>query len=189
MVCCGDATAHIMEGTHITVSCAEGDTGYVYAGLLPFDHTSVNTGQLPDFPVKIMMNIGNPSHAFTFSRIPNQGVGLARLEFIINNMIGIHPKALLEFDQLPDMLKAEISSRIAGNESPVHFYVERLVEGIATLAAAFYPHPVIVCTSDFKSNEYANLIRRESLRTPRRKPDDRLSGCITLPCSGFPELF
>ena len=158
VVGCGDATAHIVEGAQVTVSCAEGDTGYVFAGLLPFEHTTADTGQLPDLPVKIMMNVGNPSHAFTFSRIPNQGVGLARLEFIINNMIGIHPKALLEFDQLPDALKAEISSRIAGYVNPVRFYVERLVEGIATLAAAFYPHPVIVRTSDFKSNEYANLL-------------------------------
>lgn len=158
VVGCGDATAHIVDGAQVTVSCAEGDTGYVFAGLLPFEHTTADTGQLPDLPVKIMMNVGNPSHAFTFSRIPNQGVGLARLEFIINNMIGIHPKALLEFDQLPDALKAEISSRIAGYVNPVRFYVERLVEGIATLAAAFYPHPVIVRTSDFKSNEYANLL-------------------------------
>ncbi|MXS84289.1 phosphoenolpyruvate synthase [Nitrosomonas oligotropha] len=158
VVGCGDATRSIKDGAEVTVSCAEGDTGFVYEGLLPFEHTTADTGQLPDLPVKIMMNVGNPSHAFAFSRMPNQGVGLARLEFIINNMIGIHPKALLEFDALPDDLKQQINSRIAGYGSPVSFYVEKLTEGIATLAAAFYPHPVIVRTSDFKSNEYANLL-------------------------------
>jgi pyruvate,water dikinase len=158
VVGCSNATALIKDGLKVTVSCAEGDTGYVYEGLLPFERTTMDTGELPDLPVKIMMNVGNPSHAFTFSRTPNQGIGLARLEFIISNMIGIHPKALLEFNHLPDDLKSQISRRIAGYESPVSFYVNKLVEGIATLAAAFYPHPVIVRTSDFKSNEYANLI-------------------------------
>ena len=158
VVGCGNATGQINDGTAVTVSCAEGDTGYVYEGLLPFEHTTADTGQLPDLPVKIMMNIGNPSRAFAFSRLPNQGVGLARLEFIINNTIGIHPKALLEFDRLPDDLKTAIGSRIAGYANPVDFYVAKLTEGIATLAAAFHPHPVIVRTSDFKSNEYANLL-------------------------------
>ncbi|MFZ1851780.1 MAG: phosphoenolpyruvate synthase [Nitrosomonas sp.] len=158
VVGCGDATTQIKAGAMVTVSCAEGDTGYVYEGLLAFEHTTADTGKLPDLPLKIMVNVGNPSHAFSFSRTPNQGVGLARLEFIISNMIGIHPNALLEFEQLPDELKKEISHRIAGYESPVNFYVEKLAEGIATLAAAFYPHPVIVRTSDFKSNEYANLL-------------------------------
>ncbi|MCC8996933.1 MAG: phosphoenolpyruvate synthase [Nitrosomonas sp.] len=158
VVGCGDATVQIKAGAMVTVSCAEGDTGYVYEGLLAFEHTTADTGKLPDLPLKIMVNVGNPSHAFSFSRAPNQGVGLARLEFIISNMIGIHPKALLEFEQLPDDLKKEIDHRIAGYESPVNFYVEKLAEGIATLAAAFYPHPVIVRTSDFKSNEYANLL-------------------------------
>jgi len=158
VVGCGDATTQIKAGAMVTVSCAEGDTGYVYEGLLAFEHTTADTGKLPDLPLKIMVNVGNPSHAFSFSRTPNQGVGLARLEFIISNMIGIHPKALLEFDKLPDDLKKEISHRIAGYESSIDFYVEKLAEGIATLAAAFYPHPVIVRTSDFKSNEYANLL-------------------------------
>ncbi|WP_292993007.1 phosphoenolpyruvate synthase [Nitrosomonas sp.] len=189
VVGCGDATAHIVEGAQVTVSCAEGDTGYVYAGLLPFEHTSADTGQLPDLPVKIMMNIGNPSHAFTFSRIPNQGVGLARLEFIINNMIGIHPKALLEFDQLPDVLKAEISSRIAGYENPVRFYVERLVEGIATLAAAFYPHPVIVRTSDFKSNEYANLIAGSRYEPQEENPMIGFRGASRYLAAAFRDCF
>lgn len=158
VVGCGDATTQIKAGAIVTVSCAEGDTGYVYEGLLAFEHTTADTEKLPDLPLKIMVNVGNPSRAFSFSRTPNQGVGLARLEFIISNMIGIHPKALLEFEQLPDELKKEISHRIAGYESPIDFYVEKLAEGIATLAAAFYPHPVIVRTSDFKSNEYANLL-------------------------------
>lgn len=155
---CGNATALITDGTKVTVSCADGDTGRIYEGLLPFEHLTANTGDLPNLPVKIMMNVGDPSHAFSVSRTPNQGVGLARLEFIINNRIGIHPKALLEFNSLSSDLKNQISRRIAGYTSPVNFYVEKLTEGIATLAAAFYPNPVIVRTSDFKSNEYANLI-------------------------------
>ena len=158
VVGCGNATQSIADGASITVSCAEGDSGYVYDGLLPFEHTMTDTGKLPDLPVKIMMNVGNPSHAFAFSRMPNHGVGLARLEFIISNMIGVHPKALLEFDQLPVELKEKINSRAAGYLNPVNFYVEKLTEGIATLAAAFHPYPVIVRTSDFKSNEYANLL-------------------------------
>ena len=189
VVGCGDATAHIVEGAQVTVSCAEGDTGYVFAGFLPFEHTTADTGQLPDLPVKIMMNVGNPSHAFTFSRISNQGVGLARLEFIINNMIGIHPKALLEFDQLPDALKAEISSRIAGYENPVRFYVERLVEGIATLAAAFYPHPVIVRTSDFKSNEYANLIAGSRYEPQEENPMIGFRGASRYLAAAFRDCF
>ncbi len=158
VVGCGNATALITDGTKVTVSCAEGDTGRIYEGLLPYEHLTTNTGNLPDLPVKIMMNVGDPSHAFSISRTPNQGVGLARLEFIINNRIGIHPKALLEFNTLSSDLKNQISRRIAGYTSPVNFYVEKLTEGIATLAAAFYPNPVIVRTSDFKSNEYAGLI-------------------------------
>ncbi len=189
VVGCGDATAHIKDGAAVTVSCAEGDTGYVYAGLLSFEHTTADTGQLPDLPVKIMMNVGNPSHAFTFSRIPNQGVGLARLEFIINNMIGIHPKALLEFDHLPNDLKNEISSRIAGYESPVSFYVERLVEGIATLAAAFYPHPVIVRTSDFKSNEYANLIAGSRYEPQEENPMIGFRGASRYLAATFRDCF
>ena len=158
VVGCGNATTLIANGADVTVSCAEGDTGRVYEGLLPFEQQKTDTGNLPDLPVKIMMNIGDPSRAFALSRMPNQGVGLARLEFIINNRIGIHPKALLEFDALPGDLKHQIGGRLAGYANPVDFYVEKLTEGIATLAAAFYPHPVIVRTSDFKSNEYANLI-------------------------------
>lgn len=158
VVGCVDATNVIKDGSEITVSCAEGDIGQVYQGLLGFEQNTTNIDDLPDLPVKIMVNAGNPSQAFLLSRMPNKGVGLARLEFIINNMIGIHPKALLHFNELPIDLKTQISELTAGYDNPVDFYVDKLTESIATLAAAFYPHPVIVRTSDFKSNEYANLI-------------------------------
>ena len=158
VVGCGDATEQIPEGQPVTVSCAEGDDGIIYDGLLKYEVHNSEAGTLPELPTKIMMNVGNPSRAFSFSSIPNAGVGLARLEFIINNTIGIHPRALLEYNQLPDELKQPISARIAGYDSPVDFYVEKLVEGMATLAAAFRDHPVIIRMSDFKSNEYANLI-------------------------------
>ncbi|HNA69615.1 MAG TPA: phosphoenolpyruvate synthase [Nitrosomonas sp.] len=170
VVGCGEATSQIKPGSSVTISCAEGDTGYVYEGLLAFEHSVAAMGQLPQLPIKIMMNVGNPAHAFAFSQIPNQGIGLARLEFIISNMIGIHPKAVLEFDQLPSDLQALILGRSAGYANPVQFYVEKLVEGIATLAAAFYPNPVIVRTSDFKSNEYANLIGGERYEPKEENP-------------------
>lgn len=158
VVGCGDATKTIVDGDTITVSCAEGDTGYVYQGELPFEHTQFDMGQLPDLPLSIMLNVGNPERAFAFQSVPNSGVGLARLEFLISNTIGIHPKALLEFDSLEDQeLKKNISEKTMAYASPVDFYVERLKEGIATIAAAFYPKKVIVRLSDFKSNEYANL--------------------------------
>ncbi|MBL8497829.1 phosphoenolpyruvate synthase [Nitrosomonas sp. JL21] len=189
VVGCGDATEKINEGTAVTVSCAEGDTGYVYQGLLTFDQTATDTGKLPDLPVKIMMNVGNPSHAFAFSRIPNQGIGLARLEFIINNMIGIHPKALLEYDRLPADLKAEIDHRITGYASPVDFYIKKLMEGIATLAAAFFPHPVIVRTSDFKSNEYANLIAGNRYEPHEENPMIGFRGASRYLSAAFRECF
>lgn len=189
VVGCGDATTHIKAGTAVTVSCAEGDTGYVYDGLLAFEHTAADTGKLPDLPVKIMMNVGNPSHAFSFTRIPNQGIGLARLEFIISNMIGIHPKALLEFDQLPSDLKKEISRRIAGYESPISFYVDKLTEGIAMLAAAFYPHAVIVRTSDFKSNEYANLIAGNRYEPDEENPMIGFRGTSRYLSAAFRDCF
>lgn len=170
VVGCGDATDHIKNGDQITVSCAEGDTGFIYQGLLGFERITADTGNLPDLSVKIMMNVGNPERAFSFSRLPNEGVGLARLEFIINNTIGIHPKALLEFDRLPEELKAKIGKKIAGYASPVGFYVEKLVEGIATLAAAFHPHKVIVRMSDFKSNEYANLLAGDRYEPHEENP-------------------
>lgn len=170
IVGCGQATAAIRNGDKVTASCAEGDTGFVYAGLLAFEHTRLAVDDLPTSPVKIMLNIGNPSQAFQFSRLPNQGVGLARLEFIINNHIGIHPKALLEHNTLDAELKSIIVERIAGYDDPVQFYVQKLTEGIATLAAAFHPHAVIVRTSDFKSNEYANLLAGERFELHEENP-------------------
>lgn len=158
VVGCGDATRRIKDGRKITVSCAEGDTGFIYDGILEFEEQQIELDAIPEIPVKIMMNVGNPDRAFAFSAIPNNGVGLARLEFIINRMIGIHPRALLEFDQLNGALQETITEHIAGYSSPVDFYVDKLTEGIATIAAAFAPEPVIVRLSDFKSNEYANLI-------------------------------
>jgi len=159
VVGCGDATSVIKEGQEVTVSCAEGDVGNVYEGELPYEETRVELDTLPQIPVKIMMNVGNPDRAFDFAGIPNRGVGLARLEFIINRMIGVHPRALLEFDDLKDNeLKDTIRRQMAGYSDPVEFYVEKLCEGIGTIGAAFAPQPVIVRLSDFKSNEYANLI-------------------------------
>ncbi|GLP97864.1 phosphoenolpyruvate synthase [Paraferrimonas sedimenticola] len=158
VVGCGDATDIIKNGEMVTVSCAEGDTGFIYQGELEFEVVSSRVDSMPELPMKIMMNVGNPDRAFDFARLPNAGVGLARLEFIINRMIGVHPKALLEFDQQDELTKAEIREMMAGYESPVEFYVSRLVEGISTIGSAFYPQRVIVRMSDFKSNEYANLV-------------------------------
>lgn len=158
VVGCEDATETLYDGQEVTVSCAEGDTGYVYEGALDFDIRTNSVDSMPDLPFKIMMNVGNPDRAFDFQSLPNEGVGLARLEFIINRMIGVHPKALLNFDNLPEELKPTVERRIAGYTGPVDFYVEKLVEGISTLAAAFWPKRVITRLSDFKSNEYANLI-------------------------------
>jgi pyruvate,water dikinase len=158
VVGCGDATDQIPDGHPVTVSCAEGDTGYIFDGQLDYEEQTIELDRMPDVPVKIMMNVGNPDRAFAFAGIPHRGVGLARLEFIINRMIGVHPRALLEFDSLPDDLRHTISQQMAGYDDPVEFFVEKLAEGIATIGAAFAPHPVIVRLSDFKSNEYANLI-------------------------------
>ena len=158
VVGCGDATDTLSNGDQVTVSCAEGDTGRIYSGKLAFERTEVALDKMPDAPTKIMLNVANPDLAFEFSQVPNHGVGLARLEFIINRQIGIHPRALLEFDSLPTDLKARVAERIHGYESPRHYFVQRLSEGIATIAAAFSPRPVIVRMSDFKSNEYANLL-------------------------------
>ena len=158
IVGCGDATAVLSEGETVTVSCAEGDTGHVYRDAMDFEVTTQDVGKLPELPLKIMMNVGNPELAFEFSQTPNAGVGLARVEFVINNMIGVHPKAILEFADMKDSLRDEISRRARGYASPVDFFVEKLVEGVATIAAAFYPKPVIVRLSDFKSNEYRKLL-------------------------------
>ncbi|NOH51197.1 phosphoenolpyruvate synthase [Vibrio rotiferianus] len=158
IVGCGDATSKLTNGETVTVSCAEGETGYVYQGELDFEIKRSAVDELPLLPTKVMMNVGNPDRAFDFAQIPNEGVGLARLEFIINKMIGIHPKALLNFDAQSDELKAEITERIRGYKDPIDFYVSKLTEGIATIASAFWPKRVIVRMSDFKSNEYSNLV-------------------------------
>ncbi|MDX1757146.1 MAG: phosphoenolpyruvate synthase [Marinobacter sp.] len=158
VVGCGDATEVLKENQEVTVSCAEGDTGLIYEGSLDFELRENTVDSMPTIPFKIMMNVGNPDRAFDFQALPNEGVGLARLEFIINRMIGVHPKALLNFDSLPRDIHQTVEKRISGYSSPVDFYVDKLVEGISTLAAAFAPKKVIVRLSDFKSNEYANLI-------------------------------
>jgi len=158
IVGCGDATELLSDGQNVTVSCAEGDVGRVYEGQLEFEIQRNSIKSMPKLPFKIMMNVGNPDRAFDFSTLPNEGVGLARLEFIINRIIGVHPKALLNYGSMPKDLQETIDQRTAGYASPVDFYVEKLVEGISTLAAAFHPEPVIVRMSDFKTNEYANLI-------------------------------
>lgn len=158
VVGCGNATELLKDGQRVTVTCAEGDTGLIFDGELGFDIRQNTIDAMPELPFKIMMNVGNPDRAFDFAQLPNEGVGLARLEFIINRMIGVHPKALLNFDGLPPDVKNSVEKRIAGYGDPVDFYVEKLVEGVSTLAAAFWPKKVIVRLSDFKSNEYANLI-------------------------------
>ncbi|AKO52978.1 phosphoenolpyruvate synthase [Marinobacter psychrophilus] len=158
VVGCGDATDLLKNGQEVTVSCAEGDTGFIYEGALDFELRENTIESMPNIPFKIMMNVGNPDRAFDFQALPNEGVGLARLEFIINRMIGVHPKALLNYDTLPRDIQQTVDKRISGYASPVDFYVDKLVEGISTLAGAFAPKKVIVRMSDFKSNEYANLI-------------------------------
>jgi pyruvate,water dikinase len=170
VVGCGDATTRIADGQPVTVSCAEGDEGHVYEGELDYDEQNVEVGKLPDIPVKVMMNVGNPDRAFDFANIPNHGVGLARLEFIVNRMIGVHPKAILEFDTLQSDLQNTIREQMAGYPGPVEFFVTRLTEGIATIAAAFAPKPVIVRLSDFKSNEYANLIGGQQYEPHEENP-------------------
>jgi pyruvate,water dikinase len=154
----GDATARLREGDEVTVSCAEGDTGKVYAGRLLFEVTTQAVGELPRIPVKISMNVGNPQLAFDHAALPNAGVGLARLEFVINNMIGVHPKAVLAYPELPGELKRQVEEAARGYASPRAFFVDKLAEGVATIAAAFWPKPVIVRLSDFKSNEYRKLV-------------------------------
>ena len=170
VVGCGDATESIPDGSHATVSCAEGDEGYVYEGKLDYDQQQIELDKLPDCPVSIMMNVGNPDRAFDFANIPNKGIGLARLEFIINRMIGVHPKALLEFDQLRPDIKEIIREQFAGYSDPVEFFVDKLAEGVACIAAAFNPEPVIVRLSDFKSNEYANLIGGQQYEPNEENP-------------------
>jgi pyruvate,water dikinase len=193
VVGCGDATDTIKEGVEVTVSCAEGDTGYIYEGALPFEQKNLELDALPSIPTKIMMNVGNPDRAFDFAGIPHRGVGLARLEFIINRMIGVHPRALLEFDQLSSDLQQTIRRQMAGYADPISFYIDKLCEGISTIAAAFAPEPVIVRLSDFKSNEYANLIGGRQYEPHEENPmigfrgaaryiDEAFRPCFDLEC-------
>ncbi len=193
VVGCGHATREIPDGTEVTVSCAEGDEGFVYKGKLRYEEREIRLEKLPEIPVKLAMNVGNPDRAFMFASIPNHGVGLARLEFIINRMIGVHPKALIEFDRQDAGVQELIEEYMAGYGDPVSFYIEKLSEGIGSIAAAFAPEPVIVRLSDFKSNEYANLIggdRYEPLeenpmlgfRGASRYIDEEFKPCFELEC-------
>jgi len=193
VVGCGDATTRIADGAEVTVSCAEGDTGTIYAGALRFERITADLGSMPPAPLKIMMNVGNPERAFDFAQLPHQGIGLARLEFLIARQIGVHPRALLEYDRQTPALKAQIDELTAGYADPVSFYVDRLAEGIATLTAAFAPHPVIVRLSDFKSSEYANLIGGKAYEPHEENPmigfrgasryvDPSFADCFALEC-------
>jgi pyruvate,water dikinase len=189
VVGCVDATRTLEDGKPVTVSCAEGDTGHVYSGLLEIEVVEVALDRMPKCPTKIMMNVGNPELAFEFRRLPNDGVGLARLEFIINRNVGIHPKALLEFDRQPLDVRREIERRIAGYPGPTEFYVAKIAEGIATIAAAFFPKPVIVRLSDFKSNEYSNLIGGSRYEPHEENPMLGFRGASRYLASEFYECF
>ncbi|HEY7753698.1 MAG TPA: phosphoenolpyruvate synthase [Steroidobacteraceae bacterium] len=189
VVGCGDATAEIQDGDAVTVSCAEGDTGVVYEGRLDFEQQQIELDALPEPPVRIMMNVGNPDRAFDFASIPNHGVGLARLEFIINRMIGVHPRALLEFARQEPAVQDQIRRQMAGYADPVSFFVEKLAEGVASIAAAFAPQPVIVRLSDFKSNEYANLIGGRAYEPHEENPMLGFRGAARYTDSGFAPCF
>ncbi|SIO94766.1 phosphoenolpyruvate synthase [Vibrio spartinae] len=189
IVGCGTATSDLQDGAQVTASCAEGETGYVYRGELDFEVRRSSVDELPNLPTKVMMNVGNPDRAFDFAQIPNEGVGLARLEFIINKMIGIHPKALLQFDAQDDALKAEIRQRIKGYQDPIDFYVSKLTEGIATIAAAFWPKRVIVRMSDFKSNEYSNLVGGRNYEPHEENPMLGFRGASRYISSTFEDCF
>ncbi|OWY39797.1 phosphoenolpyruvate synthase [Xenophilus sp. AP218F] len=189
VVGCGDATDVLSEGMQVTVSCAEGDTGNIYDGLLDVEVIDLELDKMPKSPVKIMMNVGNPELAFDFAHLPNEGVGLARMEFVINRQIGIHPKALLEFDKQAPELKEVIADRIAGYASPVDFYVDKIAEGVSTLAAAFYPKKVIVRMSDFKSNEYANLIGGQLYEPHEENPMIGFRGAARYVAESFRDCF
>ena len=193
VVGCNNATKSIVDGQAVTVSCAEGDEGFIYEGILDYEENQIKINSLPDIPVKIMMNVGNPDRAFSFAAIPNDGVGLARLEFIINRMIGVHPKALLNYNKMDKDTKSQIDIQMAGYEDPVEFFVDKLTEGISTIAAAFAPKPVIVRMSDFKSNEYANLIGGKFFEPDEENPmlgfrgagryiSDDFQDCFELEC-------
>ncbi len=189
IVGCGNATSILTENDEVTISCAEGDTGYVYRGKLDFDITRQDTGNLPPLSVKVMMNVGNPELAFEFAQIPNDGVGLARLEFVINNMIGIHPKAILNLAQTPPRQQEEITRRSRGYASPKDFFIEKLVEGVATIAASFYPKPVIVRLSDFKSNEYRKLLGGAQYEPEEENPMLGFRGASRYVAQSFRDCF
>ena len=185
----GRATRELADGQDVTVSCAEGDTGYIYSGRLDFTIEETTLDSMPALPVKIMMNVGTPEQAFAFSRLPNAGVGLARLEFIINRQVGIHPKALLDFDTLTGDVREQVAAAVAGDAGPRDFFVRRIVEGVATIAAAFAPHPVIVRMSDFKSNEYANLVGGELYEPHEENPMIGYRGASRYLSADFAECF
>ncbi|MBC7619067.1 MAG: phosphoenolpyruvate synthase [Candidatus Saccharibacteria bacterium] len=189
VVGCGDATEVLKDGMLVTVSCAEGDTGRVYDGLLETEITEVQRGEMPDISVKIMMNVGNPQLAFDFCQLPNEGVGLARLEFIINNNIGVHPKAILDYPNIDADLKKAVESVARGHASPRAFYVDRVAEGVATIAAAFWPKPVIVRLSDFKSNEYRKLIGGSRYEPEEENPMLGFRGAARYVSADFGEAF
>jgi pyruvate, water dikinase len=199
VVGCGDAMQKIPDGATVTVSCAEGDTGYIFEGEIPFEHIVTDLGNMPPAPLKIMMNVGNPERAFDFAMLPNQGIGLARLEFVIARQIGVHPKALLEYSKQTSEIRGKIDALAAGYADPVSYYVERLAEGIATLTAAFAPHPVIVRLSDFKSNEYANLLGGSQYEPHEENPmigfrgasryvDPSFKDCFALECRAMKKV-
>ena len=189
VVGCGDATERLKDGTLVTVSCAEGDTGFIYDGLLETEVTEVQRGEMPEIPVKITMNIGNPQLAFDFCQLPNDGVGLARLEFIINNNIGVHPKAILDYPNVDADLKKAVESVARGHASPRAFYVDKVAEGVATIAAAFWPKPVIVRLSDFKSNEYRKLIGGSRYEPEEENPMLGFRGAARYISAEFREAF
>ncbi len=189
VVGCGDATDRLKEGTLVTVSCAQGDTGYIYDGLLETEVTEVQRGAMPKIPLKITMNIGNPQLAFDFCQLPNDGVGLARLEFIINNNIGVHPKAILDYPNVDADLKKAVESVARGHASPRAFYVDKVAEGVATIAAAFWPKPVIVRLSDFKSNEYRKLIGGSRYEPEEENPMLGFRGAARYISAEFREAF
>jgi pyruvate,water dikinase len=189
VVGCGDATHKLKDGQAVTVSCAEGDTGNVFEGLLPFEVSSRERGEMPRIPVKIAMNVGNPELAFEFCQLPNAGVGLARLEFIINNEIGVHPRACLEYSELPQNLKKKLDEKTRGYPDARTFFREKLVEGVATIAAAFWPKPVIVRLSDFKSNEYKKLLGGERYEPDEENPMLGFRGAARYIAADFRESF
>ncbi|MFK7992757.1 MAG: phosphoenolpyruvate synthase [Granulosicoccus sp.] len=189
VVGCNDATAKLANGTSVTVSCAEGDTGFIYDGNLSFDIAETELDKLPELPFKLTMNVGNPERAFSFSQLPHNGIGLARLEFIISNTIGIHPKALLNYSAMPDDIQSQIDVRTAGYADPISFYIDKITEGVATLAAAFSPHPVIVRLSDFKSNEYANMVGGQLFEPDEENPMIGFRGASRYLSSSFQDCF